>query len=317
MRTISVVVPVYNGALTVADLVAALEPVLRRCASGFEVVLVNDGSPDHSWAKIEELARAHSWVRGINLMRNYGQHNALLCGIRAARFDTIVTMDDDLQHPPDQVPLLLAALDRGADVVYGTPEKMTHSASRNLLSRLTKVLMARAMGGAANVRNINAFRAFRTTLRDAFAEYRSPALLLDVLLSWATQRFDAVPVRHEPRRVGTSNYNIMRLVNQLMLLLTGFSTAPLRFASFVGFAFTLIGVGVFSYAVIHYFLGGTLPGFPFLASVIALFAGAQLFALGIMGEYLARMFNRTMDRPPYAVREEIGGSVAAKERVGG
>lgn len=304
---ISVVVPVYNSEASLTPLVDRLQEVLPRLAGEWEIILVNDGSRDRSWEVLRELAASRQRVRGMNMMRNFGQHNALLAGVRAARYRVTVTMDDDLQHPPEEIPKLLAGLDAGADVVYGTPGRLQHSLWRNFFSRFTKAAMARAMR-IDSIVDINAFRAFRTELREAFRSYESPHLLLDVLLSWGTSRFAAVEVEHKPRVYGRSNYTPLKLFNQAMLMLTGFSTAPLRVASGIGFFFTVFGVGVLVYVVGRYLLtGGSVPGFPFLASVIAIFAGAQLFALGIIGEYLARIFNRSMQRPVYVVKEMVGG----------
>jgi undecaprenyl-phosphate 4-deoxy-4-formamido-L-arabinose transferase len=300
--TVSVVVPVYRSEQSLRPLVERLAAVLPEIASDYELVLVNDGSPDASWEVVRELSARHPWVRGVSLMRNFGQHNALLCGVRAARHEVIVTMDDDLQHPPEEVVHLLRALESGYDVVYGTPEQLSHAGWRNWTSRVAKGAMVRAMGVPA-ARDLNAFRAFRTRLRSAFADYQSPNLLLDVLLSWGTNRFTAVRVRHEPRRVGESGYTFRKLLNHLAYMLTGFSTAPLRVATVVGFGFTLFGMGVLAYVVVTYFVRGSVPGFPFLASLIAIFSGAQLFALGVIGEYIARIFTRSLERPTYVVAE--------------
>ncbi|MCS6862929.1 MAG: glycosyltransferase family 2 protein, partial [Abditibacteriales bacterium] len=301
----SVVVPVYNSEEILPELVAQLARVLPTFADRFEVVLVNDGSRDRSWDVICQLSQEYPWVHGINLMRNYGQHNALLCGIRAARYEIIVTMDDDLQHPPEEVPKLLDKLAEGYDVVYGTPQKEQHGLWRDLASQVTKLALQSAMG-AQNARNVSAFRVFRARVRDAFTDYRSPYVCIDVLLTWGTTRFAAVPVRHQPRHSGVSNYTFRKLVTHALNMMTGFSTLPLQLASLMGFALTLFGVGVLTYVVGRWFIqGSVVPGFPFLASVIAIFSGAQLFALGIMGEYLARMHFRMMERPTYAVREEI------------
>jgi undecaprenyl-phosphate 4-deoxy-4-formamido-L-arabinose transferase len=298
---VSVLVPVYNGAATVAELVERLRPVLRDVAAhAHEIILVNDGSPDHSWDVIADLAARVPEVRGMRLMRNYGQHNALLAGLRVARYDVVVTLDDDLQHPPEEIPKLLAALEDEYDVVYGITDELPHSRFRNVMSRMTKRALAQAMG-VHNIKDISAFRALRTGLREASVDYESPSVMLDVLLSWGTARFGTVPVRHDPRREGTSGYTLGRLVNQAMLVLTGFSTKPLRFASLVGFVFTTFGALVFTYVIVKYLTVGSVPGFPFLASLIAVFGGVQLFALGIFGEYLARVFDRSMDRPPYVV----------------
>lgn len=300
---ISVVVPVYNSEASLAELIARLQSVLPSLAPRYEVLLVNDGSRDRSWEVVRELASKHELVQGVNLLRNFGQHNALLAGIRRAKYAITVTMDDDLQHPPEEIHKLLERLAAGADVVFGTPNTMQHAFWRNFLSRATKRAMAHAMRIEHAV-DLNAFRAFRTNLRAAFQTYESPHLLLDVLLSWGTSRFAAVPVDHKPRVHGRSNYTLTKLFNNAMAMLTGFSTAPLRIASSIGFVFTVFGLGVLLYAVGRYVLfGSNVPGFPFLASVIAIFSGAQLFALGIIGEYLARIFNRSIERPVYVVKE--------------
>ncbi len=304
-HSLSIVIPVYNSAETLDPLVNRLAAVLPEICIVFEVILVNDGSPDDSWMVISHLSEQYPWLRGINLMRNYGQHNATLCGVREARGEVIITMDDDLQHPPEEIPQLLAKLDEGFDVVYGVPQKRPHSWWRNWFSVLTKRLLAEIMG-IRTIRDIGAFRAFRAGLRKAFAGYSNPNVILDVLLSWGTSRFSTVTVKQKPREFGQSNYNFIKLFRVTMIVLTGFSTVPLRFASMLGFGFTLFGVIIFLYVLIVTLLQGSLPGFPFLASIIALFSGTQLFALGIIGEYLARIFDGSMDRPAYIIHETAG-----------
>jgi glycosyltransferase involved in cell wall biosynthesis len=303
---LSVVIPVYNSEGTLPDLLVRLDAVLGAAPAPYEVILVNDNSRDRSWEVICQLAGQYPQLRGINLMRNYGQHNALLCGIRAAQYERVVTMDDDLQHPPEEIALLLTELDAGYDVVYGVPRSEEHGFWRDLASQVTKLALRSAMGTQI-ARNVSAFRALRTPVRDAFADYRGPFVSIDVLLTWGTTRFSAVPVRHDPRQVGASNYTFRKLLTHALNMMTGFSVLPLQLASMVGFAFTLVGLILLLYVVIRYLIqGGVVPGFPFLASAISIFSGAQLFALGIIGEYLARMHFRMMDRPAYVVRERTG-----------
>lgn len=297
--------PVYNSAVSLPVLVQRLAAALE--GRSYEVVLVNDGSRDDSWNVIRRLSEGAGRVRGLNLMRNYGQHNALLAGIREARGETIVTMDDDLQHPPAEIARLLAELDRGFDVVYGTPRAMPHSPLRNVSSWLTKLAVQRTMG-VETARHVSAFRAFRSRLRAAFAGYQSPYVSIDVLLTWATTRFAAVAVDHHPREHGRSNYTLTALVVHAFTMVTSFTTLPLRLASLLGFSFTLVGASVLVFVLVQYLIhGGSVPGFPFLASIIAIFSGAQFFALGIIGEYLARMHTRMMERPTYAIAEVVGG----------
>lgn len=303
---VSVVVPVFNSQSTLEALVDSVERALSPAVPAFEIILVNDCSRDESWEVIRRLARDRPIVRGIDLMRNYGQHSALLRGIRAARYDVTVTLDDDLQNPPEEIPKLVAKLAEGYDVAYGVSETRRHRAWRNLASSMIRLFL-RSVTPPAVARIVTGFRAFRTQVRNAFADYESPFVFIDALLPWATTRFAAVPVRHEPRRTGASNYTFLKLLSLGIDMMTGFSTLPLRLASFVGFAFTLFGLAVFVWVLGRYLiLGYSVPGFPFIASTIAIFAGAQLFAIGIIGEYLARMHFRSMGRPGSVVRQAVG-----------
>jgi glycosyltransferase involved in cell wall biosynthesis len=300
---LSVVVPVYRGETFIEPLVVQLNRALPKFSEHYEIILVNDGSPDHSWRVIERLATNDECVRGIRMMRNYGQHNATLCGVREARYEVIVTMDQDLQHPAEEIPRLLAKLEEGYDVVYGSPRKLPQGLWRNLMTGAIKWILAKVIG-LPSVRNVSAFRAFRTHLREAFANFQNPSLIIDVLLSWGTTRFTSVEVNIG--QAEQTNYNFRMLIRAATLILIGYSTLPLRFASWIGFMMTLFGLGVFIYVLVIYFTAGSLPGFPFLASIIALFSGAQLFGLGIFGEYLARMFDRSMDKPTYVISETAG-----------
>jgi undecaprenyl-phosphate 4-deoxy-4-formamido-L-arabinose transferase len=302
--SISAIVPVYRSAAILPELAERLGAALADLTDTWEIILVEDFGGDDSWTVIERLAAADPRIRGIRMSRNYGQHNALLCGIRAARNEIIVTLDDDLQNPPEEIAKLVARLGDDVDVVYGTPEQEQHGFLRNQSSRITKLALQSAMS-AETARNVSAFRAFRTRLRDAFASYRGPYVSIDVLLTWGTTRFSHVRVRHEPRLVGQSNYTLRKLITHALNMMTGFSTLPLQIASLIGFLFTLFGFAILLIVVVSYVANGgaTVPGFAFLASIIAIFSGAQLFALGIIGEYLARMHFRTMDRPTYLVRE--------------
>jgi glycosyltransferase involved in cell wall biosynthesis len=305
MLKVSAVIPVYRAEQTLLDLYNQLSVAMSELTSVFEIIFVEDGGGDGSWPIIARLARTDHRVRGIRMSRNYGQHNALLCGVRAARHSIILTMDDDLQHPVSEIAPMLAALKPEYDVVYGAPQDEQHGLLRDLASRLTKVALSSTMG-AETARNVSAFRVFRTRLRDGFQEYRSPSVSMDVLLTWTTTRFTAIKVRHAPRAKGESGYTTGKLIRHAFNLMTGFSTLPLQIASVVGFIFVMFGVSILAYVLANFLIRGAIvPGFTFLASVISIFSGAQLFALGIFGEYLARMHFRSMDRPPYLVGEIV------------
>jgi glycosyltransferase involved in cell wall biosynthesis len=303
---LSAVIPVYNSEGSLPDLVGRLEPVLRAAAKEFEVVFVNDGSRDSSMGVLTELQSKRPWIRTIDLMRNVGQHNALLCGIRAARYAITVTLDDDLQNPPEEIPALLQALTDDVDVVYGAPRHEVHGVWRDLASQVTKIVMQGVLG-AETARMVGPFRAFRTSIRGAFDDYKGASINIDVVLTWGTTRFAAIRVNHDPRRSGSSNYTFGQLLKHSLNMLTGFSTLPLQIASLLGFALTLVGGVLLAFVLGRYFVQGTaVPGFAFLASITIIFSGTQLFTLGVVGEYLARMHLRLLDRPPYVVRGHHG-----------
>lgn len=308
MTEISIIIPVYKSEKTLDTLMTTLDAALPPIAERYEVILVEDDGGDNSWSVIQRLCEHYDYVRGIKMMRNFGQHAALLAGIRAAQYDVIVTLDDDLQHPPAEIPLLLNQLNQGYDVVYGSPRDRQHSLWRNVASGITRMALSSAMGADA-ARHASAFRAFRTPLRDAFANYNSPYVAIDVLLTWGTTRFSFVEVDHHPRAEGVSTYTFSKLLNHAITMMTGFSNLPLRLASYVGFGLTVFGILLLIYVVpVRLLLLGFegVPGFTFLASMIAIFSGAQMFTIGVIGEYLARMHFRLMDKPAYVVRATAG-----------
>ena len=300
---LSIVVPVYNSQATLPALWDALQRTLSPMGLRYEVILVDDGSRDGSWEVLRGLQGAHpEIIFPIQLMRNVGQHNALLCGIRAARGAVFVTIDDDLQNPPAEIPRLLAKLEEGHDVVYGVSSSGQHGLWRNLAARVTKLALQSAMG-ADIARQVSAFRAVRTGVRKGFQNYQGPFVSIDVLLTWGTSRFASVPVRLDPRHAGASGYTLRKLISHALNMMTGFSVLPLQLASLAGFSVMLFGIGILAYVVVRALAEGSPPGFPFLASIIAIFSGVQLFSLGMIGEYLARMHFRLMDRPAYTIRE--------------
>lgn len=301
---ISIVIPVYCSECTLQLLIEKLSDVLPTLGMNYEVILINDGSSDGSWDEICNLSKAFEWVVGINMMRNYGQHNAVLCGIREAQYDLVVTMDDDLQNPPSEIPKLLDGLKNGADVVYGVAHKRGQVWWKRWASSFVKRSTSLVMG-VRHVQEIGAFRIFRTELRQSFEDFNGADVLVDVLLSWGTAEFSSVKVDEKPREIGESNYSFLKLIKVSFLILTSYTTIPLRFASILGLLFTLIGFGVFIYILVMYFAAGSIPGFPFLVSVITIFSGVQLFSLGIIGEYLARIFERTGGRTAYTISERM------------
>ncbi len=305
---VSIVVPAYRSGATLNSLADRVADVLDGAGIPYELVLVDDGSEDGTWDAIRALASEERPVRGLRLARNSGQHNALLAGVRIARRARVVTLDDDLQYRPESIPDLLAALAKGADLVYGVAEDYRQGRVRDVLTKAAKRLM-RIVTGDPLVTRVSALRAFRTELRDSFAGFDGPYVSLDALLLWSTRRVAEVGVPHDPRTEGKSGYSPRSLVRHALTVVVGFSTRPLRFASALGFICTALGGALLAYVLLRYALQGShVPGFAFLASAISIFSGVQLFALGVIGEYLARMYPRVMGQPAYLIAEEIGDS---------
>lgn len=309
---VSVVIPCYRSELTLAALVGRLLNSMDDLESSgivddFEVILVVDGSPDGTAAIAGNLAEASPKVTAVFLRRNFGQHNALVAGIRAARFEIVVTLDDDLQHPPEEIGTLLLVLQPGVDLVYGVPVAEEHGALRSAASRMVK--RALRLSGVANATLVGAFRAFRTELREGFSGVNDTQVNLDVLLSWTTDRVQGVRVRMEPRPAGRSSYNTMRLLKHTLNMVTGYGIVPLRIATWLGFACGLLGA-VLLVVIVARFLSGatTVPGFTTLAALISLFAGAQMITIGIIGEYLGRQHFRSMSKPMYVIGDVYRGS---------
>jgi len=307
---ISVVVPVYES-------VTSLEPLCDRIAAALdgrshEILLIDDGSGPRTWDTIGSLAERPS-VRGYRLSRNSGQHAALLAGIRTARFDTIVTLDDDLQNPPEEIAVLLRALNERDDIdlVYGWTSTTSHRWWRRMGSAFLRRTVLRLLGATGTDR-IGPFRAFRTRLRDGFSESVGPGVSIDALLAWSTTRSTWVEVAHHERGDGRSGYSLRTLRRFALDVITGYSTLPLRMVTRLGVLSALFGLGVLVYVLGSYLAAGTtVAGFPFLASLVALFSGAQMLSLGIIGEYLGRTHVRVMGRPAYVIAEVVGDGAAA------
>lgn len=305
----SIIVPCYRSADTLTELCLRLDAALsdaqqQGLLSDWEVILVADGGAFGTAECIDRCVERWQRVRAVHLNRNFGQHNALLAGIRAAQHETIVTLDDDLQHPPEQIALLLQALtEQHLDLVYGQPQVEEHGVFRSFAS--TSVKRSLALAGVENAQLIGAFRAFRTYLREGFAQVNDTQVNLDVLLSWTTSRVGAVQVQMQHRETGRSSYNFARLMAHTMNMVTGYGTAPLRLVTWLGFAIGLFGLIMLLTIVLQFFLGiTTVPGFTTISGLISLFAGAQMVALGIIGEYLGRQYMRSMGKPMYLLRPD-------------
>ena len=298
---ISVVIPVYRSEQTINELVSRVSNALKN--HEFEIILVDDDSGDGSWQEISSLSKENPNIRGIRLGRNSGQHGALLAGVRIAKFETTVTLDDDLQNPPEEIEKLTSGLKPGIDVVYGISTEIKQSFYRRLGSTLVRKFFSSALGFNSAV-TMSSFRAFRTVLRDGFNTQLGPNISLDALLTWSTTRFAVAKVRHDERKIGSSHYTLRKLVRFMIDMTTGYSSLPLRLATAIGFTTIGLGFVLLLYVVGRPLLsGGSVPGFPLLASSIIIFSGVQIFLLGVLGEYIGRMHFRVMNKPTYMIAE--------------
>jgi glycosyltransferase involved in cell wall biosynthesis len=300
---ISVVVPCYRSRDTLPPLVAGLHTHLAQFTSDYEIILVVDGSPDDTYAQARRLELEDPvHVRALALRRNYGQHNALMAGLSRARFEITVTMDDDLQHRPDQVEVLVEPLRHPViDLVYGTAISEEHGYARSLASRGVKAGLA--MAGVPNARQVSAFRAFRTELREGFAHIADPFVSLDVVLSWTTTSVVGVPVVMDRREVGRSGYSLTGLVRHTWNMVTGYGTIPLRLVVWLGFFCSLFGLAGLVYVLVLNAMGRIqVAGFTTLVALVTAFSGAMMLSIGVLGEYIGRLHFRSMQRPAYLVR---------------
>jgi len=303
---ISVVIPCYKTGMRVDALVTEIAAVLGPFTKqSFEIIMVVDGSPDNTWTLVSAAAKKYDFVRGINLMRNYGQHSALLAGVRAAHGQVIVTIDDDFQHSPSDIPKLTGALNDDVDIAYGASIEEEHSFIRNIASNAYK----KFIGSLLRAEGVNLASAFRAFKKDLVPEFQGSDDLyapLDLMLTWASNKSVGVPLQMRQREDGASTYTIRGLLRHALNAITGYSIAPLRLVSFLGLFTFGISFIVAIVVLVNYLMGRIeVAGFPTLAILVSMFAGVQLLSLGIIGEYLGRLHMRSMGRPRYVIRDEI------------
>jgi glycosyltransferase involved in cell wall biosynthesis len=299
---LSIVIPVYRGAATIGRLVDALSAL--HPAGGLEIVLVNDGSPDNSAEICQDLVR-HATIplTYIEHARNFGEHNAVMTGLRHASGAYVITMDDDLQNPPEEVVHLYDHARLGNwDVVYTRYGIKQHAGWRNLGSRFANAVADRLLDKPKGV-YLSSFRCMSAFVVQSVTRYQGPYPYVDGLIMQVTQRIDSIEVRHLPRIEGRSNYNLARLVRLWLNLATSFSLAPLRLAVYAGVFMALLGAaGAVATIVEALFLHDTPSGWASTMTVILLVAGMQSMILGVLGEYVGRTFLSANGKPQGTVR---------------
>src|SRR5215216_3785105 len=286
---LSIVIPVYNGAGSVGELVAALEAL--QIAGGHEIVLVNDASPDNSLAVCRALVdEARVPVTLVDLSRNYGEHNAVMAGLRHSRGAHVITMDDDLQNPPEEVERLLTfAQQSGREVVYTYYDEKQHSLWRNLGSRFTNWVAGYVLDKPKGF-YLSSFRCMSAFVVGEITRYEGPFPYVDGLILQVTQDIDRLLVTHLPRAIGRSNYTLRRLLRLWLSMFVNFSVIPLRVSTLAGFVLSLVGAIGSIVAAVEAMFSNTPPGWASLMAAVLLLSGVQLLILGIVGEYLGRLY---------------------------
>jgi undecaprenyl-phosphate 4-deoxy-4-formamido-L-arabinose transferase len=307
---LSVVIPVYNGAQSIGELVAALADL--AVPGGHEIVLVNDCSPDNSLEVCRDLlARTRVPMTLVNLSRNFGEHNAVITGLRHARGAHIITMDDDLQNPPSEVLRLLDYAQRsGKEIVYTRYGVKEHAHWRNLGSRFTNRVADWLLDKPKGL-YLSSFRCMSAFVTEQVARYDGPFPYIDGLILQVTQSVGSLEVEHLPRAHGRSNYNLRRLVRLWLNMFVNFSVMPLRLATVAGFALSLCGLAGTLWVVIEALVEKTPPGWASLSVAVLLLSGVQLTMLGIIGEYLGRLY-LTANRKPQSVIKDVTRNGAAE-----
>jgi glycosyltransferase involved in cell wall biosynthesis len=289
---LSIVIPVYRGALNLPELIIRIEKAMSSAGllNCFELILVNDASPDNSWQVINSLSEDYDFLRGINLRRNVGQHNAIMAGLHCVRGDTVVIMDDDLQHPPESIRDILCALDQGYDVCYTRYVNRQHSRWKQLGSHFNDWVASILLGKPKGL-YFSSFKAMRREIANEIAQYDGPYTYVDGLILDVTRSITSVDIVHQQRLHGNSNYTLRGLFSLWLKMATSFSILPLRIATFVGFALTGLSVVLIFFIIGMKLTHPAIPrGWTSMIATMLFIAGVQTWCIGMIGEYLGRAY---------------------------
>lgn len=302
---VSVVIPVYGSAGILPSLVERLDAVLVNAATGHEVIFVHDHGPDDAWAVIVELARTRPWLRGLDLRRNTGQHNAVMAGLGQAGGRYVITMDDDLQHDPGDIPRILDRLRIGVDLVYVQFESRQHALWKRLGSWFND-LVARWLLKKPRGLYLSPFRGMTAAMAREVLRYEGPFVYIDGLLLQSTGDIATIEARHHTRSDGRSGYSLRKSISLWLQMATSFSVIPLRLVSVAGILASGMGF-VLTIVILLESIWRPAPvaGWQSLMLTVLILGGVQLLALGVIGEYVGRVLLSINRRPQYVVREGI------------
>jgi polyisoprenyl-phosphate glycosyltransferase len=303
---ISIVVPVYRSAAILPELVATVAEVMRGTC--VELVLVCDASPDNSWSVIGDLAKQYAFIRGICLRKNAGQHNAIMAGLAHSRGEFIVVMDDDLQHPPSAIPLLLNALGNGVDVCYVNYVQRKHVLWKRVGSKVNDIAATLLLGKPHSL-YLSSFKAMKRAIVEQVVKYDGPFAYVDGLILESTAAITSVDIVHSERRSGEGNYSLRRSVSLWLKMATSFSVFPLRVLFVFGSLVAIISMLMAAYVVLSKLQNPDLPiGWSSTIAAILFVGGLQMLGLGLLGEYLGRAYMKLNGKPQYVVREVISST---------
>lgn len=303
---VSMVIPVYNSEDCLDELARRLTNALDGSGKSYEIILINDCSRDSSWQKTVELCEIYDKLKGINLRKNFGQDSAIMAGLNYSSGESIVIMDDDLQHDPADIPLLLSGLEKGHDVCYACFNSKKQSWFKNLGSwfndKVANVIIKKPKGIY-----LSPYKAIKREVVDEIVKYDGPYPYVDGLLFRVTRNITQVTVEHRQRYSGKGNYNLIKSIRVWLRLATNFSVTPLRIATFLGFISSGIGFILAILFIIQHFMGIESPtGWPSLVVIVLFLGGIQLVGVGIIGEYVGRLFLHHSKEPQFVVNEILG-----------
>ena len=304
----SIVIPVFNSEAIVGQTVDKTVAVLEEHGLNYEVFLINDGSRDRSWQVISEKAMQHPRVTAINLLHNYGQHNANLCGFQQSRGDYIVTMDDDLQNPPEEIINLINKAEEGNDLVIGRFREKKHAWYRRIGSLLIGEINTRIFHKPKDLVLSN-FRIIRRDVIDRVCAYKTSYPYVPGLCMMFSNQRANVWVEHHPRPVGKSNYTMLRILRLVLTILFNYSSYPLRFVGSIGLLVSVLSffLGVY-YLFIGLFRGVATPGWLTLVILLSFFSSLMILILSMLGEYVVRLINQSSSTESYYVKDIVKGN---------
>jgi glycosyltransferase involved in cell wall biosynthesis len=302
---VSIVVPVYRSAECLEELASRVKTAFARFGRSYELILVNDGSPDDSWARIRRLAETEDSVLGVNLRRNAGQDNAIMAGLSEASGEVVIIMDDDLQHDPNDCDELIKKVEDGFDVCYARFRRNKQAWWKNAGSWLNGKLANVVVGKPRHI-YLSPFKAINGDVAREITSYEGPFPYVDGLLFRVSTNVTQVEVEHHERLAGKGTYNLIKSLSVWMKVATLFSVVPLRIASLLGFVFSVIGLLLGVYFTIEKLVLRAEPvGWASMMVAVLVLGGIQLACLGILGEYIGRSFLHLNKRPQYVVKEKI------------